>query len=163
VENSGRLQRLRGVTGMSRKKKRQYSPKPFEALGHQFVGIHGGRQPDTFAQVYESMLQSDAFKDLNSTQKVLYFICKAQYYGKRKPSRDYPDIEELQGDDLFYFNWNLAQEYGLYKPTCNKNFQMDMKALIDHGLIDLVASGIAHRKKNIYRFSDKWKSWKKDS
>ncbi len=148
---------------MSRTKKKQYSPKPFEALGHPFNGIHGKKQPDTFVQVYESMLMSDAFKDLNSTQKYLYVICKAQYYGKRKPSKDYPGVEELQRDDLFYLSWNDVKKYELFTGTCNKNFQRYMKVLRNHGFIELVVSGKPHRKKNIYKYSDKWKSWKKDS
>lgn len=145
---------------MSRnRKKNHYSPKSFEAIGQKFKGIHGAMMADTSATIFESMLQSDAFKSLNPKQQILYVYCKAQYYGKRKPEKDYPDIPQFEGADLFYFNWDIAQEYGLYKPSCNKNFRNDMQALIQHGFIEIVASGKAQHKKNVYKFSSKWKTW----
>lgn len=99
---------------MSRnRKKNHYSPKSFEAIGQKFKGIHGAMMADTSATIFESMLQSDAFKSLNPKQQILYVYCKAQYYGKRKPEKDYPDIPQFEGADLFYFNWDIAQEYGL--------------------------------------------------
>lgn len=142
------------------KKKQKYVPKSFEALGSSFKGIHGANMADTSSSIYESMLQSAAFKDLNSKQKVLYLYMKSQYYGKRKPEKDFPDIDEIQGEDKFYFNWDIAQEYGLYKPTCNKNFRNDIDALIKHGFIELVASGKQQHKKSIYKYSPNWKFWK---
>ena len=134
-----------------------YEPKSFEAVNQKIKTETGGTIADTSANIYESMLRSKSFKSLNPKQKILYVYCKAQYYGKRKPGKDFKDVKDLQGNDLFYFSWRMAQEYGLYKPSCNSNFQKDMKALIDAGLISKVSSGKSQHKKNIYQYSDRWK------
>lgn len=118
----------------------------------------GSYKADTSANIYESMLTSEAFVLLTDRQKMLYVCCKAQYYGKRKPERDYPDMEQLQGEELFYLNWTAVQRYGLYKPSMHSNFYRDMKALCDAGFIEIVSSGAGQRRKSIYRFSDRWQS-----
>lgn len=141
---------------MARSKKKQYEPKGFESRnrGSTFVNQRGKNQADTSANIYESMLQSPAFKSLNSKQKILYVYCKAQYYGKRKPSKDYK--EQYQEDSCFYMNWGKALDYGLYKETCSSNFYKDMKVLEKKGFIKKLKSGKDHKEKNVYQFSDEW-------
>ncbi len=129
----------------SRKKK--YRPKSFESTG---------ASGDTSANIYNSMLTSAAFMDLKDRQQVLYFYCKNQYYGVRKPKLDYPDIEAVQSDECFYMNLALAVKYGLYTKSGNKEFYKDMKALVEAGFIDVVSSGKITGKRSIYRFSDRW-------
>ncbi|WP_026493077.1 hypothetical protein [Butyrivibrio sp. XPD2002] len=142
---------------MTKRKKNDSKIKSFEGVGTKFIGIHGALMSDTFVRIYESMLQSDAFKKLKPRHKVLYLYCKDQWTGKRKPRHDFKDVPELASDDLFYFNFDLAVEYGLYTPKSSHLFYNDMKALIDAGFIDKVVSGKAHKKKNIYRYSDRWR------
>ena len=129
-------------------------------MGTITQGLYRKPQTETFAAIYESMLQSPTYKDLTPRQQQLYLLCKAQFRGKRKPEKDFKDIEFVQGDDKFYFNWDLAKRYGLYKPTCSKNFYNDMNELIAHGFIERISSGKAHRTKSIYQYSDKWQVWK---
>lgn len=143
---------------MSRRRKK-YIPKKWESRGETYMDASGSRKADTSANLYESMLTSDAFVFLTDRQKMLYVCCKAQYYGKRKPERDYPDVEWLQGEELFYLNWAAVQRYGLYKPSMHPNFYRDMKVLCDIGFIEKVASGAGQMRKSIYRFSDRWQSW----
>jgi hypothetical protein len=138
-------------------KKRKYASKDFEAVGASFKGIHGATMTDTSASIFESMLQSEAFKSLKHRQQILYVYCKAQYYGKRKPRADYKDIPELQGDDLVYFNFDVAVEYGRYTKKSSKLFYTDMDALIKAGFIERIVSGKAHKKKTIYKYSARWK------
>lgn len=145
---------------MSIRRKEAYKPKSFEAVGGSFIGIHGVNQPDTYARIYESMFQSVAFRTLTANQRDLYLCMKLQYYGKRKPSQDYPEIEELKTDNVFYLNWDLVQEYGLYKPTCKSNFYKDRNVLIEHGLIEIVVNGKIQHKKNVYCYSSEWKNFK---
>ena len=142
-----------------RNNKPKYKPKPFESRGETYKDGNGKVRKDSSANLFESMLTSEAFQSLTSRQKVLYVYCKSQYYGKRKPGRDYPDIKELQGDDMFYFNLRLAITYGLYPESSSSNFYSDMGVLIDRGFIERVVSGAAHRSKSIYRFSDGWQKW----
>lgn len=138
-------------------------PKNFESeaagTGHAtFTDFNGTKRVDTFTRVYKSMLLSPAFQTLTEKQKVLYFYVKSEYYGSRKPKADYEELELFQSEDLFYFNLGLAKQYNLYRDSTKKNFYTDMKALIEHGLIEKVVAG-QYKKKNIYRYSDKWQTW----
>lgn len=137
---------------MSRRK--AYRPKSFEG---------SGRSGDTSANIYESMLMSPAFMDLSPRQRLLYVYMKAQYYGKRKPGKDYPDAPGLQGDDLFYFPMSTAEKYGIYSRMNHMRFYGDIKSLETHGFIKTVASGRITRKKTIYQFSGDWKEWNDSS
>lgn len=147
---------------MPRKPKNEdFKPQTWETMGTTFLDTDQRTRKDTFARLYESMLTSPAFMSLNSKQKVLYLYCKAQFMGKRKPERDFPDIDSVKGSDKFYLSWATVQKYELYKPSMSANFYNDMKALCEHGLIEIVSSGKMQRMKSIYKFSDKWKTWKK--
>lgn len=134
---------------MSRRK--GYTPKGFES---------DSRGNDTSANIYESMLQSAAFMDLTKTQRLLYLYMKAQYYGKRKPCKDYPDVPQFKGDDLFYFPLGLAERYRLYSRSNNRQFYSDIAALEGHGFIKIVSSGRNTKTKSIYQYSGDWKLWK---
>jgi len=133
---------------MGRKKK--YSPKPFESAG----GAN-----DTSANIYESMLTSAAFQDLTKNQRLLYIYMKAQFYGKRKPEKDFPDVEQLQGDELFYFNLSLAEKYGLYTRANHMQFYNDIKIIEQHGFIKTVSNGRSTKSRTIFKFVGDWKLW----
>ena len=144
---------------MSRRKTK-YTPKAFESRGETFIDENGKARTDTSANIYESMLLSKAFMDLTSKQQILYIYCKSQYYGHRKPEKDWPDMENLQGADKFYLNWAAVKKYGLYKESMHSNFYRDMKVLCEHGFIKNISSGASQRKKSIYKFSSDWQTWK---
>lgn len=124
---------------MSRKKK-PYQKKTFESTCSS---------SDTSANIYMSMLLSDAWRELTAQQQRLYLYCKAQYYAdKTKPN----------GDPLC-FTMNQSKWcglYGLYERSNAKGFYRDMGALIEHGFVSCVECGAITRTKSIYRFSDKW-------
>lgn len=141
-------------------RKTKYIPKSWESTDGK-IKDGAKEKPDISANIYESMMLSDSFISLTNKQQILYLYCKAQYFGKRKPGRDHPGIEDLQGDDLFYLNWNvISGKYHLYRETSHKNFYQDMGVLCEHGFIEKVSSGKGNRKKTIYRYSDKWRDWK---
>ena len=127
---------------MSRKTK-PYEKKPFESIG---------ASSDTSANIYMSMLLSDAWRALSAQQQRLYLYCKAQYYGeKRKPN-----------DDRLCFTMNQskwASLYGLYEKSNAKGFYRDMSALIEHGFIVCVECGAATRTKSVYKFSSMWQRY----
>lgn len=139
---------------MSRRKRTSYTPRSFESKGSHFINQRGKEQTDTSANIYESLLQSKAFKSLTAKQQILYVYCKAQYYGKRKPKKDYEKQGLYQDDTYFYFNWQIAIDYDLY--STHSRFYKDMKVLTEKGFIELIKSGKGHKEKNVYRFSDKW-------
>lgn len=135
--------------------KSKYKPKDFESTGER---------SDTCAQIFESMLNSPAWRDLKPRQQLLYVYVKAQFYGKRKPKHDYPDNPAFQSDECFYMNLGAAVKYDLYKRSGNKEFYKDMRELCEHGFIKCVSNGRYTKKKSIYRYSADWKGWKnKDS
>lgn len=117
----------------------------------------------TSANVYGSMLESPAFKDLSKNQRLLYIYMKKQYYGTRKPGQDFPDMEQLQGDNLFYFNLALAEKYGLYSRSNDRQFYADIRAVEQHGFIKTVSSGRATKSRSIYKFTGDWKEWQDSS
>lgn len=143
---------------MARKpKKTDYVPQSFESKGKKFTNQRGKPQEESFASLYESMLQSPVFKGLKPREKVLYLYCKAQQFGKRKPSKDYNG--QFPEESSFYFNWGKALEYGLYPESSSRNFYRDMQTLEEKGFIEKLKSGQAHKEKNVYRFVDKWQKW----
>lgn len=135
-------------------RKKSYAPKSFESTGIS---------NDTSANIYGSMLESPAFKDLSKNQRLLYVYMKKQYYGTRKPGRDYPNMEQLQGDDLFYFNFALAEKYGLYSRSNDRQFYKDIKDIEQHGFIKTVSNGKATKSRSIYKFTGDWKLWQDSS
>ena len=123
--------------------RRQYIKKNFESTG---------ASNDTSANVYVSMLMSDAWKELTANQQRLYVYCKAQYYAEKSK----PDGDPLQ----FTMNRSKwADLYGLYDRGNAKGFYRDMRELCNHGFIICVSSGQCTRTKSIYRFSDMWQKY----
>ena len=123
---------------MSRRKT-PYQKKPFESTG---------ASSDISANVYMSMLLSDAWRALTAQQQRLYLYCKAQYYAeKQKPN----------GDPLcFTMNQSKwADLYGLYKRNNGASFIRDMTALIEHGIVSSVECRVISRSKSIYMLSSK--------
>lgn len=146
---------------MGRKKK--YVPKKWESLneGKSFF-VEGRKTPmaDTSATMFESMLRSHAYCDLSDKQRILYVLCKAQYYGKKHPEKDY---EEFEGNEYFYLNFGeVVSAYQLYTEKGHSRFYKDMKALEEHGFIEKVKSGQNSRDKNVYKFSEKWRNWEEE-
>lgn len=127
---------------MSRRKT-PYQKKLFESTG---------ASSDTSANLYMSMLLSDAWRALTAQQQRLYLYCKAQYYAeKQKPN----------GDPLC-FTMNQSKWcglYGLYEKSNAKGFYRDMAALIAAGFVTCAECGAATRTKSIYRFSSMWQKF----
>ena len=135
---------------------KKFQCRDFEGGGKKFRDTHNTMIPETSANIFESMLRSPAYMELTDKQRCLYVICKAQHFGKRKPSKDYGT--EIFDDQCFYLNWESMQHYGLYKD--HSHFYRDMNALIAAGFIERVSSGAGRRQKSVYRYSNKWwNSW----
>lgn len=125
------------------KRKTPYQKKPFESTG---------ASSDTSANLYMSMLLSDAWRSLTAQQQRLYLYCKAQYYAeKQKPNSDPLCFTMNQS------KW--AGLYGIYEKSNAKGFYRDMAALIAAGFVICVECGAATRTKSIYRFSSMWQKY----
>jgi hypothetical protein len=126
----------------------------FESKGEIPGTKPGTTRPDTSANIYESMLLSDAWQDLTAPQVRLYLVCKAQFYGKAKP-KDY-------GSKAFYMNMDLwLGTYHLYKSNNRAGFYRDMDELIAHGFITCLSNGYSTKSRSVYEFSDQWQSFGK--
>lgn len=125
------------------KKTSKYIKKLFESTG---------ASSDTSANIYESMLLSEAWKDLTANQKTLYLYCKAQYYGEK-------NIYESNKYSFTMSKNKWLNKYGIYNKGNEKAFYRDMEGLINHGFIACIICGALARRKNIYIFNDKWQKW----
>ena len=118
---------------------------------------------DVSANIYYSMMMSEAWKDLKPRAKEVYLAMKMQRYSqKRKPfsiEKD-GDLFHYQEDDFYFNRCKWEDEFGL----CSKNpnsFKQDVDSLIAHGFIEIVRNGKNARVRSVYRYSDKWKNWEK--
>lgn len=128
-----------------------YRKKPYEKKMFESTGT----SKDTSANIYMSMLMSNAWAQLTATQRQLYLYCKAQYYAEKTK----PDNDRL----CFTMNQSKwSKLYGLYKESNAKGFYRDMSALIEYGFIQCVSSGAIERRKSIYRFSSMWQNYGTD-
>lgn len=142
-------------------KKTAYKPQGFESKGI-YLDSMGKPHKDTSAMIFESMLRSPALEAITYKQFMLYVVCKAQLYGKRKPAQDFKNTDLFQEEDCFYLSWKDISNYPrLYGRNGNSDFRKDLEALIAAGLIERISSGKTHRTKSIYKFSSVWKEKEK--
>lgn len=149
-------------------KRKKYIPKKFESQSFgdprmKYTDSFGKNRTDSFCMVFDSLLESAAFKDLTDKQRYIYILCVSQFYGHRKPEKDYKDIDEVQGKDKFYLNWREVHErYGMYSEGNHSRFYKDMQALQEHGFIRQISSGKAQHKKSVWQFDWHWQTWNKN-
>ncbi len=134
--------------------KKKYKPKAFESKG---------TSSDVSANIYQSMIMSDAWNDLTKNQRLLYVYCKSCYYGQKDPYKKslFKDIGmEIPNDVQPFFSLTEGSVKNYWKLYTNVNsFYADRDALIMHGFIRVVADGHTVRKANIYQFSSKWRQF----
>lgn len=151
---------------MAKRKKEIYKPRAFESeptfLPQNEKGKHN---TDTSANIYISMLQSQAWHNLTYKQKELYLYCKAQQFGETKKKSEhlteYEKENKIDVDLSKRFTMNKSKWfniYGLYTKNSQRHFYKDIKALIDNGFVIAVEKGQITRTKNIYEYTDKWRS-----
>lgn len=113
---------------------------------------------DTFARVSLSTMISPAFRDLTGMQVRLFLIAKIQEFasGKARPMVDFPN----QGftERYIYLNYGIVKSYGFYKGD-SKGFYRDVKALVDHGFLEVVSEQHYKGERKIYKLSGKWADW----
>ena len=134
--------------------KKKYRPKDFESTG---------TSSDVSANIYQSMIMSEAWNDLSKNQRLLYLYCKSCYYGQKDAYKKslFKDMGmELPSDLQPYFSLTEGSIKNYWNLYSNMNsFYADRDALISHGFIRVVADGHFVRKANIYQFSSKCKKF----
>ena len=123
---------------MARKNGRKYIPKLYESKK---------QNGDVSANIYASMMQSQAWQKLTANAMRLYLYMKLQLYGQKS----LPDC----GEECFYFNKAMWHDtYHIY--TNQAQFYKDRDMLVSNGFIEIVERGQNTRTRAIYKFSDKW-------
>ena len=143
-------------------RKRTFPTKLYATAGR--YEVNGTFRDDTFAQIYESVLRSEAFQSLAPRVQMLYIYTRMQEMGKRKPNRELKNtmVEEfVKSEDYFFFPSNVAAQYTSRYNSKQSNLYKDMRTLEEHGFIDIVISGRNTRTKSVYRHSDRWKQYGK--
>ena len=120
------------------------------------------KEKKIFARIYKDMMLSEAFVTLTPRQMMLYIVAKMQFYGHRKPAKDYPHIEAFHSEECLYLNHALGVQYGLYPPSNHRDLYRDIEVLIEHGFLERLSNGRVNQKKSVYRFSGNWKKYKKE-
>lgn len=104
------------------------------------------------------MQKSAAWRALSRRQIDLYCLAyREAHYSKRHPRIDFPDVDYLQGDDVFYLPFEVAKNNKLYTDKEKKNFINDKKALMNMGFIEIITvGGKGKRNKSIFKMSLQW-------
>lgn len=145
------------------------------AWKHKYDDGHGHLQTDTACYICYSMMTSEAYTDLTPRQQQLYTIAKMQFYGARSrptddySAEDYPFLNDYGKRGCFYLNHFLLTEvFKLYTKQNCKGMYEDIEALVQHGFIERMTNKDRRKaevnpgKRTIYRYSDAWKTWKKE-
>ena len=142
---------------MSRRSQKKLTTRPHESIN-----------PDKcFVRIYDSMMQSAAWKSLNANQCMLYICMKHSRYKATDSERRIINSMEC-AEDLFFFNrarWytratELKTGYCFRLYSNQKQFYRDRDKLIEVGLIETVeyrAPADNIHPKNLYKLSTKWK------
>ena len=114
---------------------------------------------ERYAPLYLSMTTDPAWIALRPTARLLYTECclmqRAQPGHIGCPGKDNPYDSKYQRNDVFYMNWAMVREHGIYGKN-KAAFYDDIKALIAAGFIDCLYNGRYQRKKSVYQLSARW-------
>ena len=112
-------------------------------MGKRYSGRRGKGTREPFVMISKRLLESPAWLDLSSNAKVIYIHLK-----KQKQNADCNEKIKLPYRD--------RRE----NPLSFRSFSRAIKALIEHGFVELEEKGGLERRPNVYRLSEKWEEWK---
>lgn len=126
---------------MSKKKRGDYSFKPFEST----------KSKGPYTIITLDMLQSKAWLHLSQEARNLYLCMKMEHYY----SKTTDGIETH-----FYFPADVwSEKYHLWTRKGHKSFYQYRDELIVHGFIVCVADNRHNRTMNVYGMSASWHNW----
>lgn len=118
----------------------------------KFVNDKGVKQTDKHAQLYLSLMLSEAFKSLNKSEQMLLVYMIAETYNKKL-------TDQNLGVDAFYFNRAIQEKWNTSTGT---RFIKHRNKLMDRGFIRFIENNHHRGQKNIYELCEGWKTWKKE-
>lgn len=114
--------------------------KPRRPPGNNFKPFEGAHKNDRHIRITENMMTSKAWLDLSIHARFLYMEFKRCY--------------NFVNDQAIKFSFKYGRK--LMDP---KAFSAALDSLIDHGFIQVIYNGHAHRRPNIYGLSADWQRW----
>lgn len=135
-----------------------------------FFKMGKGDTKEKFAPLTVGLVQSEAYRALNNRQRVLYHHMQLQFYTLNMDSKRFireavskEEWAEYQKANYFVFNWAMVKKGGggvydgLY--SNQRTFYGDIVKLAEVGLIEVELNNKLIHKKNLYKFSTKWKKY----
>ena len=107
------------------KKKPDYIPVAFESENSVAPKCKNGKRKDRSANIYYSMLMSNAWRKLTGNQKELYLFCKLQQFGESVNYEEHAtDLEKENGEKPNLrdrFTMNKHKWCGMYQLYSEQN------------------------------------------
>lgn len=124
---------------------------------YEYPAYYGKVRKGRFTLVSYQLLDSIEWQQMNEKQLKLYFLCRRRCYAKDHPRKDFPLLDVVAKNDVFYLTATDAVKAGLYRKGSESNLRKDMKRLIELGLI-AYSKGIdsGPNRKKIYKRTDKY-------
>jgi len=122
---------------------------------------HKNNERDSFGMIYDSMLRSNAYKNLTLREKHFYTICRVYArtekanqikYNFQKECRKFNPKITFEDID-FCFPETQLKRYGIDKSNASKMFD----SLEKNGFIVRKMKNKDRQKMNVYSFSNNWK------
>ena len=114
-------------------------------MGQRRSGRRGKGTCEAFIMIDKRLLEARAWLDLPLSAMVVYLYLK-----KQKINSDCNEHIKLPC-------------YSTEHPISNHTFVRAIKKLVSHGFVELEEKGGLMKRANIYRLSDKWETWKRDT
>ena len=109
------------------------------------------------ADIFLSMVLSDAWANLTGNAVKLYHLMKMQAYSKNK-EKNIPKNKRMLGKADFYFNKALIMHAYPNMYSSMSQFYRDRDCLIENGFIDRIYHSNSPTEKDIFRLSDRWQN-----
>ena len=112
---------------------------------------------DSFTPIYSSMVESEAFKKLKPTEKMMFVCCALQVKssdGKRCLYEHCKANSTETNDNYFVFPAAHMKKYGIEQGKGSKA----LKKLCESGFIKVIEANKHRRQINVYTLSDGWKT-----
>lgn len=110
-----------------------------------FYNSQGKSQNDKFTPFCVSLADSKPFRELTTTQRLLYLYMTFQVPCK--------ELRKVYDNNTFYFNRAIQRFWGL---TNYRQNIKNIKVLVEKGFIEVVEDNRFNKKKNVYRLISDW-------
>lgn len=132
---------------MAKKKDWQYINNRIRKSNNigSFYNSQGKAQQDKFTPFCVSLADSKPFRELTTTQRLLYLYMTFQVPCK--------ELKKVYDNNTFYFNRAIQRHWGL---TNYRQNIKNIRVLVEKGFIEVVEDNRFNKRKNVYRLISEW-------